>query len=124
MGLDLTLLPFDCDSSILSFSHTVLSCERRGDLFDAIRVIEEKHGHDTPERFSCYLGIHDKETCGARGYSQVTQTPYGKRLQFLLVSELFPLFTHRDVQDDAKNRAIWAYLSQLPPDTKVALFWH
>ena len=34
MGVDLYMLPLDCDMPELQFSHTVLNCQRRANLWE------------------------------------------------------------------------------------------
>ena len=36
MGIDLALLPFDCDNKAIHFSHTILECNRDSKLFEKI----------------------------------------------------------------------------------------
>lgn len=118
MGLDLRLLPFDADC----FSHTVLDCARRHELWDSIQKIENRVGRDVPDGFTSFSGRsqrHD-DTC----YGLTIRTPYGENLKYVLTSDLLPLARHKAVHDNEKNRAIWAYLAQLNPQTKVALYWH
>lgn len=117
MGLDLTLLPFD---PWLSFSHTVLSCERSAMLFCKINDVEEEVGECIPLSFSCHLG-RDKE--GNTAYGPVSTTPYGHFLRHVPAGSLVAINEFR-VAPNRKNRAIWAYLSTLEPETRVALFWH
>lgn len=117
MGVDLRLLPFDADF----FSHTILDCERRRDVFDAITEVEEKIGRDVPDNFQSFTA------CGADGescYGATLRTPYGENLKYILVEDLLQFTFHVDVTDNEKNRAIWAYLAQLKGTTKVALYWH
>lgn len=118
MGVDLRLLPFDADF----FSHTILDCERRQELWPAIQKVEERNGRDAPENFQSFTGRSPRydDTC----YGLTIRTPYGENLKYILAADLLPLATHTAVRDNEKNRAIWAYLSQLNPATKVALYWH
>lgn len=118
MGVDLRLLPFDADF----FSHTVLDCERRHELWPAIEKVETRNGRDVPDNFQSFIGRSDRfdGTC----YGTTIRTAYGENLKYVLVSDLLPLASHGAVQDNEKNRAIWTYLSQLKPETKVALYWH
>ncbi len=119
MGLDLTLLPFDADSERMNFSHTVLSCERRGQLFEEI---QELRATPVPEDFTSYLSLDGEYE--EHHYGQTHETPYGEPLTYVLAGQLWPFASHEDVMSQSKNRAIWAYLAELPPDTKVALYWH
>lgn len=38
--------------------------------------------------------------------------------------DLVTLRDSEEVQDNAKNRAIWAYLAETPPDWPIVLYWH
>lgn len=118
MGMDLCLLPFDSDF----FSHTILDCERRWELWKPITAIESRIGRDVPDNFQSYKA-RDEEA-GKSCYGKTLRTPYGDNLKYVLVSDLTALSGHASVQDNPKNRAIWAYLEKLAPDTKVALFWY
>ncbi len=121
MGLDLYLLPFDCDNPGISFAHTLLSCQRRGDLFDVLSTL--LGATPVPDDFTSFLGYHPAP-CGEYGYGHTYEDPYGSSLRALTVAQLLTVSTHDGVQDNHKNRAIWAYLAELPPETRVALFWH
>lgn len=119
MGLDLKLLPFDGDHHDLSFSHTVLTCDRNYDLFDQIQALEETRGRLVPTGFSSYVSRDEKYE--ESHYGETKETPYGQPLREVEVEDLLPF---RRLCADWKNLAIWAYLEHLPPRTKVALFWH
>lgn len=117
MGLDLRLLPFDSET----YSHTILSCERRADLFDKLLAVEKRIGRDVPDRFNTFTARKEN---GDTGYGKTIRTPYGENLKYVHASDLAAFGKHRDVKDNATNRAIWAYLDELDHDTKVALYWH
>jgi hypothetical protein len=117
MGLDLRLLPFDADF----FSHTILDCERRSDLFEAVLKVEGKIGRDVPDNFQSFTG---KSADASPCYGKTIRTPYGENLKYMLAGDLVKFAKHVDVTDNEKNRAIWAYLTELNPSNKVALFWH
>ena len=122
MSLDLTLLPFDSDKGI-HFSHTVLSLLTNvHDLFDDIKKIDAETGKKVPEDFSSYVSRDDdyEDT----HYGKTLITPYGNPVHYILVKDLLELSLHPKVIAYKKHNAIWAYLSQLEPETKVALFWH
>lgn len=108
MGIDLRLLPFDGPD----FAHTVLSCDRVPELFDAIK---ELPSHPIDGRFATFVG-------DASGYGDTTEDSYGQPLRWLLTNELLRL--NKLACQNPKNRAIWFYLAALPARTKVALCWH
>jgi hypothetical protein len=122
MGVDLRLLPFEADNAGgISFSHSILSLERRRELWDPIAKIEAAHGHDVPDGFCSFLSRgKDGDTC----YGRTTTTPYGSRLKYVTAGDLKQLANHPAVTDNHINQAIWAYLACLPDSTKIALYWH
>lgn len=119
MGVDLALLPFDFESDRFSFSHTVLNTERRKDLWEEIARLESKA---VPDGFNSYVSRNDDYE--ESHYGETLETPYGDRLTYVLASDLLAFWDHPGVKDEEKNRAVWAYLNCLNPQTKVALFWH
>lgn len=112
MGVDLTLIPVDCEMDNLNFGHSKLSLERRRELWDAI--IEAKIAKPFGKPFSCYAG---------ESYSEETEDCYGQSLTYALVNDLLKLFDHEGVVDNYTNRAIWAYLRELPANNKIILYW-
>lgn len=119
MGLDLALLPFDCDYEYFAFSHTVLDCGRDGELFEAIQMLPT---HPVMANFTSYLC---RDGDGETHYGLTVVTPYGEPLMYVEAHALL-LHTPRGSRGGipTKNVAIWAYLACLDPQTKVALFWH
>ncbi len=131
MGLDLKLLPFDStvmhDGSF-AFSHTVLSCFRRGDLFTKIRKLPSQ---PAPKDFYTYVSTLEN---GEHGYGLTHTDPYGDPVETVSIADLLSLAKDEGVTDNPTNRAIWAYLTALAdgkpheqtwpdPDTQVALYW-
>lgn len=116
MGVDLRLLPFDCDQGDFAFSHTILEVGRDYDLHDKIRKLKSM---PVPPKFTSFCG--DLEN-GETGYGVTNETPYGEALEFVLAGHLCAI----PLPPDAfyRARAVWAYLKELPPHTKVALYWH
>lgn len=137
MGLDLTLLPFDCDQPMLSFSHSLLGCMRRENLFELISRLSSQ---PVPENFTSYLSRDNddqlqyfalpngvRKTLAANlgpHYGRTLKTPYGQPLMWVRAKDLLTCAEHKDVRDNPKNRAVWAYLAQLDSETKIALYWH
>lgn len=118
MGLDLTLLPIECDQDEWGYSHTVLNCERRSSLFEALLEIP---AHPVPLKFHTYLSRDEKYE--EPHYSDTQKTPYGDALQWVRVSDLMKFKNHEGVTDNTLNRAVWAYLGELKPEMKIALYW-
>jgi hypothetical protein len=119
MGVDLRLLPIECEQPGNIFSHSVLSCERRYDLFETIRALPSRCGPDVLWSFCS----RDKEFEEAH-YGNTNETPYGERVMCVYNRDLKVLINHPEVVDNYMNRAIWAYLDKLPDTVRIALFWH
>jgi hypothetical protein len=124
MGLDLSLLPFDCDLDTIHYSHTILDCERRYALFDPLQALADALGRPVPADFRSFRGEGSCCDCGEPHYGPTTTTPYGTTLYAVTVDALLSFTQNPGVQESTKNRAIWAYLAVLPAETKVALYWH
>ena len=109
MGVDLKLLPFDCDMEILSFSHTVLNVRRSYELFEHIRALPS---YCVPKGFTSYLSRDDayEET----HYGDTTEDPYGDPVRCVLASDLKII---------GIPGPTGAYINALDDDNKIALFW-
>jgi hypothetical protein len=113
VGKDLRLLPFDSETT----SRTVLSIERRDDLFTVLAALL---GRDVPDSFQSYVA-EQKEEGSHLGLT--IETPYGLPVKYVLAKALKALSDHPDVVDCWENRAAWAFIQELPDRWKVALFW-
>jgi len=111
MGVDLSLMPVDYhrDSNECT-AFSLLRLERRSELWGDIEKLPVTS-------FKALTGH-----CGGR-FETVTTDPYGSELTYATASDLLTLENHPAVQDNEKNRAIWAYLGKLRPDHKIALYW-
>lgn len=120
MGVDVRLLPL-IEKDFWA-AHDQLELERRRELWPAI---EELPSHGLPDRFTCFLGtIPDGSHKGENGYGERIDDPYGNPLRYVTVADLLTLSNHSAVKDNWRNRATWAYLSEMPPDWQVVIFWH
>ena len=117
MGIDLRLLPFDCDQGALVYSHTILDLGRNCELQREIRKLPAL---PVPDNFRSFVG-REPEYNGIC-YGVTNKTPYGDPLQFVLAGNLCAV----DLPKEAGHieQAIWAYLKCLPHQTKVALYWN
>ena len=122
MGLDLTLIPVDSENGTWGFGHSLIDCERRNELFEPLLELEKKKGRDVPEKFNTFRSRDDKYE--ESHYGPTVDTPYGDPLKCVYVKDLLPFAEHEGVRDNWKNRAVWAYLREMPPDEKIALYWH
>jgi hypothetical protein len=115
MGRDLTLVPVEATDPNLG--HTQLCCFRRRELFEQIDLLPKE---PVLKNFYCFLAFIGEEQ---QGYGIVTHDPYGEPLRMVRVESLLALRTHPDVVGQPANRAIWAYLAELPADRQVVLYW-
>lgn len=116
MGVDLRLLPFDADQGDFAYSHTMMEVGRDYDLHGKIRALKSM---PVPSDFTsfCARGVDGEPT-----YGKTSETPYGEQLEYVLAGHLAAIKLPRDAWYGV--RAVWAYLKELPPQTKVALYWH
>lgn len=115
MGLHLKLIPFERERGDYADSYTVLNCDKDYDLFNQIQQLPE---FPVPPNFNSYYSVEEDDIIC---YGVVKETPYGEELTYSFVKDLLRCKPSSDRQT---NKAIWAYLKQLPPNTKVALYWH
>lgn len=110
----LKLLPFDCDNATLSFSHTVLWAGRFTE--GVFQFIESLPQLPVPEGFTSYVGRQE--------HDRTTENPYGEKVTYTNAEELCKIPSEVRESFGHTDRAVWAYLSELKPLTKVAIFWH
>lgn len=117
MGVDLRLLPFDCDKGDFAFSHTIIQFNRNYELWDAVENLPQL---PVPKSFTSFSGRN--EGWDDISYGETNEDPYGKPIQYTTAGELSSI-TGEGLRTkwDAPT---WAYLDALPPETKVALYWH
>lgn len=112
MGLELLLLPIEGADEPLTLSGNFLSCERDYDLFDEIDKLPSTL---VPPNYKFYY-----PTSNAYGYGKLTKTLYGGKLTCVYVKDLLKC---KPYPESHINRAIWAYLRELPPKARFALYW-
>jgi hypothetical protein len=116
MGVDLKLLPllahdFWC-------SHIILGVNGRRELWPKIEALSTQ---PVPKPLICYEARgKDGDPC----YGEVTEDCYGNSLTWLTPTELLTLRDAREVRDNWHNRALWAYLAEMPKDWPIVLYWH
>ncbi len=113
MSLHLTLLPIGGTNELITSGNNFLTCERDNYLFEQIDQITAS---TVPPDFK---GFYSTEDCHYV-YGSITKDGFDTELTFVLVKELVKLKPHMQSQT---NKAIWAYLKQLPPERKIALYW-
>jgi hypothetical protein len=116
----------------LNFSHTMLSLERRRELWPLIEKIPKlKVGEEFRKSFTSYLStIPDGTKEGEECYGHVRETPYGDDLEWVeagLLSKVLSDF-NQNIEEEKylpkQNAAAAAYLAGLESDTPVGLYWH
>ena len=103
MGIDLTLLPFEC-----SYAHVVLPVDRDRELFVRISRIPTKRIGS----ISSYLA-YDED--GERCYGELDTDPYGNPLRWVQACCL---------KKCKIPGPVGAYLEELNDEHRVVLFWH
>lgn len=119
MGLGLTLMLIEHDEGKYGYSHSLINCESDSTLFEEILKLKS---HPVPETFNTFRS-RDGEDQNTQ-YGDTQTTPYGEPLEWVYVKDLLAFKEHAEVRDSFQNRAAWAYLAELPPKFKIALYWH
>jgi len=110
VGIDLYLLPLECESP--PYSHTILRATADHRTYDKIEALESQ---PVPDDFSCYLA-HGGENGKQYGFTDVDS--YGRQLRTVRAGPLAAIL-HRW----GFRPATTAYLQALKPNTKIVLFW-
>jgi len=122
MGIDLFLLPIEPDSGEVAYAYTTLDVRRRSELWEPIRSLPSC---PVPSKFFETLVSVEDFADGERWCCGNTQMDnHGQPLRWVYAKDLKALAAHPAVQDNHQNRAVWAYLMQLPDQTRVALYWY
>lgn len=117
MGVDLTLMPLLAKDYWCA--HELIRVERDRSLWGPIDALPQT---DVPEPLHCYLAKHPHD--GETSYGSIATTPYGDPIKYTTAGDLVGLKSEQGVRDNWKNRAVWAYLEQMPPEWQIALWWH
>lgn len=132
MGIDLMLLPLDCDipageqGKSFGFSHTILPVDRSYSLWE---MIKELPTTELPENFTAYVSTRpDNEP----GYGQLHIDPYMDPILCVTAGDLARVLVAWCTRDHENSLplpvAAWlpvtAYVEALPSATRIALFWH
>ena len=123
MGVDLTLMPLHSDDDTYGWvAFDMFELERRHELWPLIEALPR---HKTPSIVSTFRStIESGEHEGEDTYGPTPTDPYGNPLEWTTAADLLTLKGQPTITDNFKNRAVWAYLGELPPDWKIILFWH
>ena len=133
MGIDLMLLPFDCDIpavegvGAISFSHTILPVDRSYGLWEKIRELPTT---ELPENFTAYVATRPD---GEAGYGHLSEDAYDDPILCVTAGDLARVLVawcmrHHAPRSLPLPQTAWlpvtAYIEALPLTTRVALFWH
>ena len=128
MGIDLMLLPLDCDipesehGKSFSFSHTVLPVERSYSLWEAIKTLPTT---ELPEDFSAYVATRPD---GEPGYGRLQTDPYNETIHCVTAGDLARVLVAWCMRAGEGAQTAWlpvtAYIEALPSATRIALYWH
>ena len=124
MGVDLTLLPLEADhpaegdKPAFQYSHSMLNIWRSQALWPKIENLTQER---VSAGFTSFMG---RAADGEHGYGKTTKDAYGEPIMWAAAGDLAKLAKSLQASDNPQNRAVWAYLSALQPETKVALYWH
>jgi hypothetical protein len=121
MSLDLTLIPIEHDDPRFSYGHTMLCIDVGGFWHDALRGVTRE---PVPSNFNTF---RSRSRGGESKYGNTQDTPYGEPLKCVRVEALLRAMSKHYTEPNSgtdRDRAALAYLSCLPPFSRVALFWH
>jgi hypothetical protein len=76
-----------------------------------------------PEGFNSWMDL-DREDDEEPDSSRNKRNGLGEPLLYVTVEQLVRLASHEGVTSTPHNKATWAYLAQISPKTKVALYWN
>lgn len=118
MGMDLRLLPQYGQN--VDFSHDILECDRDDKMFDIIRNAEKQNGRLVPRNgIYSFSSTDGNNTC----YGKTIKTSYGEEMNSVQVRELQKVLM--DFKTDSwRNKAIIAFLNELPDELEIWLYWH
>ena len=122
MGMDLQILPLynqRCD-----FSHDLLGFHRDYDIFNEIEEIEKELGIEiSDEGINTYVSRNEEEYEDSH-YGKTLNTPYGNKLKYVLAEHLKKAINPFYEKSSWKNKAIIAFVNELPDDLPVYLYWN
>jgi len=122
MPIRLKLLPiFGGIRDFNNYSHSIIECAERSELAGEIESVAREKGKIVPNDFTSYLSRDDNYE--EPHYGKTLEDCYGSPLRYLDVKELLQFSDHKYVLDNYKNRAVWAYLKELPEDTKIVVYF-
>lgn len=120
MAVDLFLLPMTADFGNSAFAHTTLEVERKRELWPLICSLPSQ---PVPPQFETLVSIEGPEELDNWMQGNTQTDAYEKPLVCVFAADLKPLACHPLIRDSYVNRAVWAYLAELPDSLRVAVYW-
>jgi hypothetical protein len=121
MGLDLTLAPENYPSSWwLTFDRIRVDRDYR--LYSQIAGLRGTAGYTqvcNPRPIPSNVKVQWYED---EGIKERKTDPYGSPLTYLTAGELLAVALPTNASP--WNKGVWAFLKELPPDTRILLWWH
>ncbi len=121
MGIDCSLLPIEADINDWGYSHSILDLARNYEFFDLLKDLPD--AGPVPKSFTTFKGrVPDGSYEGESCYGETHTDPYGDEIRTVLAGDIAKLKKLRNYHPRIK--AALLYCAQLPPDTRIALYWH
>jgi hypothetical protein len=122
MSRNVYLLPYATNNDRNARADDLLHVELDwgAERLDLAELLEALPSRDVPRGFSCRLARNEE---GERAYGEVTEDDFGEPLKWVRAGDLAKLAGHPQVTAAPRNRAALAYVTALPTDWAVVLFW-
>ncbi len=126
---DVTLLPVQGAEGdrLAMYAEDALSCACPQALAETLRRLES---FPLPRVFRTWLSRHfPQEGCdcgcaeGLEHWGNLQRDAHDDPIVMVTIGALTTLAHHPDVRRIQSNRAVWAYLAEMPPEQLVALYW-
>jgi len=109
------------------YAEDALSCACPQALAETLRRLES---FPLPRVFRTWLSRHfPQEGCdcgcaeGLEHWGNLQRDAHDDPIVMVTIGALTTLAHHPDVRRIQSNRAVWAYLAEMPPEQLVALYW-
>lgn len=121
MGIDCTLIPVECEKDGWGYGHSIVSLSRDYDFWDKLRSLPD--AGPVPADFNTFYGtVPDGSLKGEHGYGKTEKDPYGSPLRCVRAGDIAKM--KRLKRYAQRNKAALAYCAKLPPEQRIALYWH
>ena len=119
MGMALRLLPQYSKNA--DFAHDILECDPDYDMFGIISEAEKQNGRQVPRNgINSFSG---RLANNKLGYGKTIETPYGDEMNSVQAKKLKEVLTTYNPKG-WRNKAIIAFLNELPDELEVWLYWY